>query len=218
MRQVPRARTRLLAVGDPQIPYCTYYDEKRVAVFRSSQPLVANSSYYLGVFWNSSSQEDIEFLNRARTIGGNASAELLIFDCRPYKNACANRINGGGSEDTSKYENTAVEFLDLPNIHTVNAAFERFRAAVMQRGTLLPSEFHRETSEWLDLLCAIVNATRKVLSRIPAEKGPKSVLIHCSDGWDRTSQLSSLVRLLLDRRSRTTRGFLSIVHRVVRRA
>jgi hypothetical protein len=31
----------------------------------------------------------------------------------------------------------------------------------------------------------------------------KNVLVHCSDGWDRTSQLSSLSQLLLDPYYRT---------------
>lgn len=33
------------------------------------------------------------------------------------------------------------------------------------------------------------------------------VLVHCSDGWDRTSQLASLAQLLLDPYYRTIEGF-----------
>ena len=35
-----------------------------------------------------------------------------------------------------------------------------------------------------------------------------SVLVHCSDGWDRTSQVCSLGSLLLDPYYRTIRGFM----------
>jgi protein tyrosine/serine phosphatase len=34
------------------------------------------------------------------------------------------------------------------------------------------------------------------------------VLIHCSDGWDRTAQLSSLALLMLDPYYRTIKGFM----------
>ena len=33
------------------------------------------------------------------------------------------------------------------------------------------------------------------------------VLVHCSDGWDRTPQLTSLAQLLLDPYYRTFEGF-----------
>ena len=39
------------------------------------------------------------------------------------------------------------------------------------------------------------------------EREATSVLLHCSDGWDRTSQLSSLAMIMLDPFYRTIRGF-----------
>lgn len=36
-------------------------------------------------------------------------------------------------------------------------------------------------------------------------------LVHCSDGWDRTSQLTSLAQLLLDPYYRTIQGFCRLV-------
>ena len=37
-----------------------------------------------------------------------------------------------------------------------------------------------------------------------------NVLIHCSDGWDRTSQLTSLAQLMMDHYYRTVSGFMVI--------
>lgn len=34
-----------------------------------------------------------------------------------------------------------------------------------------------------------------------------NVLVHCSDGWDRTSQLTSLSQLMMDPYYRTMEGF-----------
>ncbi|KAJ1088173.1 hypothetical protein NDU88_001332 [Pleurodeles waltl] len=38
------------------------------------------------------------------------------------------------------------------------------------------------------------------------ESGKTSVVVHCSDGWDRTAQLTSLAMLMLDGFYRTIRG------------
>jgi hypothetical protein len=48
------------------------------------------------------------------------------------------------------------------------------------------------------------------IAKILAGKGV-SVVIHCSDGWDRTSQLCSLAELMLDPYYRTRRGFAILV-------
>lgn len=58
------------------------------------------------------------------------------------------------------------------------------------------------------------NQTRKLLncsvcSSSQAVKDEKaSVLVHCSDGWDRTAQVCSLASLLLDPFYRTFKGFM----------
>lgn len=36
----------------------------------------------------------------------------------------------------------------------------------------------------------------------------KSVLVHCSDGWDRTAQTCALTSLLIDSYYRTLHGFM----------
>lgn len=39
------------------------------------------------------------------------------------------------------------------------------------------------------------------------EKHKSSILVHCTDGWDRTAQLTALAMLMLDPYFRTIRGF-----------
>lgn len=39
------------------------------------------------------------------------------------------------------------------------------------------------------------------------------VLVHCSDGWDRTSQLSALGQLLVDPYYRTMDGFAALIEK-----
>lgn len=51
----------------------------------------------------------------------------------------------------------------------------------------------------------ILKSSIKVASVIYCEN--RSVLVHCSDGWDRTSQICSLSEILLDPYYRTIDGF-----------
>lgn len=45
------------------------------------------------------------------------------------------------------------------------------------------------------------------------ESGKTSVVVHCSDGWDRTAQLTSLAMLMLDGYYRTIQGFEVLVEK-----
>ena len=36
-------------------------------------------------------------------------------------------------------------------------------------------------------------------------------MVHCSDGWDRTSQLSAGTMILIDKNYRTIEGFLTLI-------
>ena len=38
-------------------------------------------------------------------------------------------------------------------------------------------------------------------------------MIHCSDGWDRTSQLLSLIQIMLDPYYRTIKGFIVLIEK-----
>ena len=40
-----------------------------------------------------------------------------------------------------------------------------------------------------------------------------SVLVHCSDGWDRTAQICSIAQLLLDPYFRTMEGFAVLIEK-----
>jgi hypothetical protein len=44
-------------------------------------------------------------------------------------------------------------------------------------------------------------------------KNGTSILVHCSDGWDRTSQLTSLAQIILDPFYRTRAGFAVLVEK-----
>jgi len=66
-------------------------------------------------------------------------------------------------------------------------------------------------SNWLGFVRLILASSVRMVSML-AEEGV-SVLVHCSDGWDRTSQLCSLVELMLDPFYRTRAGFAVLVEK-----
>lgn len=58
-----------------------------------------------------------------------------------------------------------------------------------------------ESTRWLQHLSVMLKAATLVCSAVEREGRP--VLIHCSDGWDRTPQIVALAKILLDPYYRT---------------
>ena len=59
-----------------------------------------------------------------------------------------------------------------------------------------------EGTQWLLYLCQLLRVSCEVVATVH-EGGGRPVLVHCSDGWDRTAQVVSLAELLLDPYYRT---------------
>lgn len=58
-----------------------------------------------------------------------------------------------------------------------------------------------ESTRWLQHLSVMLKAATLVCSAVEWEGRP--VLVHCSDGWDRTPQIVALAKILLDPYYRT---------------
>lgn len=58
-----------------------------------------------------------------------------------------------------------------------------------------------ESTRWLQHLSVMLKAATLVCSAVEREGRP--VLVHCSDGWDRTPQIVALAKILLDPYYRT---------------
>ncbi|KAJ8935945.1 hypothetical protein NQ314_012567 [Rhamnusium bicolor] len=113
------------------------------------------------------------------------SHKMFIMDARPSANAMANKAKGGGYESEDAYQHAELVFLDIHNIHVM-----------------------RESLRKLKELCYPNIDETKWLSGVESTYCHKtSVLVHCSDGWDRTAQLTALSMLMLDPYYRTIKGF-----------
>lgn len=137
---------------------------------------------------------------------------FFIGDARPRVNATANRMKGWGYETTEGYSFADLKFMDIENIHAMRSSLAKLTdlltGAKAREGRWLAEV---ENTAWLYhgrcvLKGAITAAEMMFLHN-------KSVLVHCSDGWDRTAQLSGLVQVMLDPFARTKRGFLILVQK-----
>ena len=66
-------------------------------------------------------------------------------------------------------------------------------------------------SKWLDMARTILLSVRKGVALLHGTG--TSLVIHCSDGWDRTSQCCALTELCLDPYYRTVRGFEVLIEK-----
>ncbi|XP_031428279.1 myotubularin-related protein 4 isoform X3 [Clupea harengus] len=138
-----------------------------------------------------------------------APQKLLILDARSYTAAVANRAKGGGCECEEYYPNCEVMFMGMANIHSIRNSFQALRAVCSQipdPGNWLSA---LESTRWLQHLSVMLKAATLVCSAVEREGRP--VLVHCSDGWDRTPQIVALSKILLDPFYRTMEGFQVLV-------
>uniref|UniRef100_A0A667ZMT0 phosphatidylinositol-3,5-bisphosphate 3-phosphatase n=1 Tax=Myripristis murdjan TaxID=586833 RepID=A0A667ZMT0_9TELE len=135
--------------------------------------------------------------------------KLLILDARSYTAAVANRAKGGGCECEEYYPNCEVMFMGMANIHAIRNSFQALRAVCSQipdPGNWLSA---LESTRWLQHLSVMLKAATLVCSAV--ERDGRPVLVHCSDGWDRTPQIVALSKILLDPFYRTLEGFQVLV-------
>eukprot|EP00736_Rhodelphis_marinus_P010728 Rmarinus@m.1054 len=69
-----------------------------------------------------------------------------------------------------------------------------------------------DCKEWLKHVSAVLLGANKVASALRENPGA-AVLVHCSDGWDRTAQLTALAEIFLDPYYRTIDGFMILIEK-----
>ncbi|ULU01379.1 hypothetical protein L3Y34_001609 [Caenorhabditis briggsae] len=178
----------------------------RAVLLRSSQPQVGILSWR-----NTTDERIIEEVVRTSRIEGEERKQFIIMDARGYASAFANRARSGGFENTEYYQQAKLEFLGLPNIHAVRSSFTNIRtmlhAPVKENELLLNS---LQATGWLTNLSSLLVQATSCADHLA--KG-HSVLVHCSDGWDRTTQVTTLAKIMLDEHYRTVEGFEELIRR-----
>eukprot|EP00028_Trichosphaerium_sp_Am-I-7-wt_P010281 CAMPEP_0168517434 /NCGR_PEP_ID=MMETSP0405-20121227/6034_1 /TAXON_ID=498012 /ORGANISM="Trichosphaerium sp, Strain Am-I-7 wt" /LENGTH=702 /DNA_ID=CAMNT_0008537413 /DNA_START=295 /DNA_END=2403 /DNA_ORIENTATION=- len=187
-----------------RLPVLTWKRKNNPAVItRCAQPLVGLN--------NSRSAAD-EHLMESILSSNPRSNTLHILDLRPKAASVANQTIGGGYEHNKSYPNCDLQFLGIDNIHAIRESFEQLSEIYGK------SKHHKQTwlkaiegSDWLKYTRRIIYASSKVIKFI--EKDKLSVVLHCSDGWDRTAQVSAIAQLCLDYYFRTFEGFAILIEK-----
>jgi myotubularin-related protein 1/2 len=140
------------------------------------------------------------------------SKNLYIYDCRPKLNAMVNRLNGGGYENMDHYDNVDLTFCEIDNIHKARAAKNGLFSLCLSEKINDNYKFWSslDGTGWFTFVYLLLKSADEISKKLQDDN---SVLIHCSDGWDRTSQLSSLSQILLDPFFRTINGFAVLIEK-----
>ncbi|XP_057346182.1 myotubularin-related protein 6 isoform X4 [Manis pentadactyla] len=176
--------------------------EYKAAICRCSQPLSGFSARCL------EDEHLLESISKANPV----NHYMYVMDTRPKLNAMANRAAGKGYENEDNYSNIRFQFVGIENIHVMRSSLQKLLEVNGTKG-LSVNDFYSglESSGWLRHIKAIMDAAIFLAKAIVVESA--SVLVHCSDGWDRTSQVCSLGSLLLDSYYRTVKGFMVLIEK-----
>ena len=192
-----------------RVPTLSYYfdnkingvDSNKIAgIWRSSQA----KSGILG----SKKNEDVELINKIISLGGH----FTIYDARPYLNAASNKVKGGGYEDVEDYQNAKLIFCNIENIHKAREAIEKTEEICTDEKIMTNKSFWSqfEATGWLDFIMITLKTSTEIAKKVSEGN---NILIHCSDGWDRTPQLVATSQILLDPYYRTFMGFAVLVEK-----
>lgn len=147
-----------------------------------------------------------------------AQQNNLIVDARPTVNAYAMQALGMGSENMENYRHLSSPpctktYLGIENIHVMRDCLQKVVEAIKDSdiSPLPPNREMLVRSGWTKHIGVMLDGTLIIVRQIALEHS--HVLIHCSDGWDRTSQLSSLAQICLDPYFRTIDGFIALVEK-----
>jgi myotubularin-related protein 1/2 len=186
-----------------RIPVLSWlHPDSLASITRCSQPLVGVSGRRC--------REDEKMVQNIMDANAQ-SHRIYIYDARPKVNAVANMAKGGGYESEDSYQNAELIFLDIHNIHVMRESLRKVKDMCFPVIDDQRWLSNLEATHWLDHVKQILAGAVKIADKVENHK--TSVVVHCSDGWDRTAQLTSLAMLLLDSHYRTLRGFQVLVEK-----
>lgn len=178
------------------------HPDSQAVITRCSQPLVGVSG--------KRSKDDEHYIQVIMDCNAQ-SHKLFIMDARPSVNAVANKAKGGGYENEDAYQNAELVFLDIHNIHVMRESLRRLKEVcfpIIDDSHWLSNV---DGSHWLEHIKGILAGAIRIADKVESNK--TSVVVHCSDGWDRATQMTSLSMLMLDSYYREIEGFEVLIEK-----
>lgn len=201
-----------------RLPVVTWIHPTNGAAFlRCSQPKQGLRS--------SKSQIEQGYFN---LICSNDNPVIWIMDARPQINAMANRLKGAGYEDLQHYKEmkytVRMKFLGIGNIHVMRESLRKLQrlcttsyinniSSTTTTTTPNIDENYLSINSccWFDHIKLLFKSAIRIAEVIHVEG--QTVVLHCSDGWDRTAQLACLSQLFMDGYYRTIKGFAVLIEK-----
>ncbi|ETI42361.1 hypothetical protein F443_12486 [Phytophthora nicotianae P1569] len=183
-----------------RVPAVTYRHKNDAVVARCAQPLV-------GLRRKRCTSDEAYMVALRRECKG----KLLFIDCRSQTSAYGNIALGGGFEVLDYYKDTNIMFMGIENIHSMRDSVRKLFDLIKNeiRGNERPNWLScLESTRWLEHVRSILVSCSVCVTKLVEGT---SLVIHCSDGWDRTAQIAALVKLCADPFYRTIKGFQVLV-------
>jgi len=187
------------------IAYASTYDSGRQRTLSESS--MSEDSTAASVNGEIPSLKDLS----AEVAGLSEVKKVLIIDARSYAAAVGNRARGGGVECQEYYSNTEILFMNMPNIHSIRKSFNALRLLCHSAPEQTAWFQGLDSTKWLHHISGLLKAAVRCATALQVEGRP--VIVHCSDGWDRTPQIVSLAQLMLDPYYRSMEGFQVLVEK-----
>lgn len=212
----------------PEIVFLPNIDDediKAAALYRTKSRFPALAYYNKtthGSIWRSSQNKagimngrnnlDEKILNSISEISSDENNKLIIYDARPMISAYANRLKGAGFENIENYKNTQLIFCEIDNIHAVRQSYNKLQMLLSNKDLSSNKNFFSqfELTGWPNFIYQLITYSINISQE---NKKGHAVLIHCSDGWDRASQLTALSQLLVEPYYRTIEGFIVLIEK-----
>eukprot|EP00834_Sanchytrium_tribonematis_P007397 NODE_662_length_4925_cov_0.478243.p1 type:complete len:416 gc:universal NODE_662_length_4925_cov_0.478243:1199-2446(+) len=171
--------------SNQRIP-CINYLHKNIPLARSAQPKTGLT--------NTRNHQDEHLIHLILYKELN-----YIIDARPKINVQVNQLKGMGSE-SHHYKGSIRIYLGIDNIHVMRDSYSDLISHLTSINLNM---------SWFHHLSKILRGSALIVYAMDTQSIP--CLIHCSDGWDRTPQLSALTILCLNSEYRTLEGLSKLV-------